>query len=170
MTLMDAGCQDVLDKWKPRSFCTVMQVISLCLSIAIDGHVSQLRLGFSFCSNSMQSKCSAKNCNSKSGDRGVSLLRFPVDDVRRALWLQHCPHNFVPKDGDSQLESTVMCRKKIVYDTNENSDGDGYDAECAETQNKKKRSPEVTVEAVHHETVEIQQEELLKDTVYFEDE
>jgi hypothetical protein len=103
MTLMDAGCQDVLDKWKPRSFCTVMQVISLCLSIAIDGHVSQLRLGFSFCSNSMPSKCSAKNCNSKSGDRGVSLLRFPVDDVRRALWLQHCPHNFVPK------KSSVLC-------------------------------------------------------------
>lgn len=42
-------------------------------------------------------------------------------------------------DGDSQLESTVMCRKKIVYDTNENSDGDGYDAECAETPNKKKK-------------------------------
>jgi hypothetical protein len=32
-----------------------------------------------------------------------------------------------------------MCRKKIVYDTNENSDGDGYDAECAETPNKKKK-------------------------------
>jgi hypothetical protein len=35
---------------------------------------------------------------------------------------------------------------------------------------RKKRSPEVTVEAVHHETVEIQQVVLLKDTVYFEDE
>jgi hypothetical protein len=51
----------------------------------------------------MPSKCSAKNYNSRSGDRGVSLLRFPADDARRVLWLKHCPSDFVPK------KSSVLC-------------------------------------------------------------
>ena len=55
------------------------------------------------CYNAMPSKCSAKNCNLRSGDRGVSRLRFPADDARRALWLKHCPSDFVPK------KSSVLC-------------------------------------------------------------
>lgn len=70
------------------------------------------------------------------------------------------------EDGQSQPESTVLCRKKLLYGTDESYDVDG--AECAETPSKKKRSPDLTVQAAYLETVEIQQEELLNDTVYFE--